>query len=161
MKVFSVLLSTVSSEIYQMKYSQCDKVIGYWSNWGEWSSGCFCKVRKILLSKYKTEIFCLVQKNYEVTRYGERYVKERTRQCFCGMDNKLDGNFKPLSKANKTYSGCDTWCGRPHDFIDEQRCNEELILSEWSQWSACLGSQRKVRFNELQIFRPFLKEYCS
>ena len=62
------------------------------------------------------------------------------------MDNKLDGNFKPLSKANKTYSGCDTWCGRPHDFIDEQRCNEELILSEWSQWSACLGSQRKVRF---------------
>ena len=77
-------------------------------------------------------VYRLVTKsNYEVTRYGVRYVKERRRQCFCGADG--------------VTSGCDTWCGQPHMFIDEAFCDQSYE-EIWAEWEACDGSFRKVIF---------------
>ena len=69
----------VLAEYYQVTYTDCDKRHGYWSDWSEWSD-CKCK------------------RNYEVTRFGQRYVKERSRKCYCGKDG--------------VETGCDAWCGK-------------------------------------------------
>ena len=68
MRLYFLLSLTSATNYNQITYSKCDQVIGYWSPWGSWSSECKCK------------------DNYEVTRFGRRYVKERRRQCFCGED---------------------------------------------------------------------------
>ena len=106
------VLTNVTAKFHQITYTECDRVIGYWSPWSEWSTTCQCKTK------------------YEVTRYGPRFVKERRRQCYCGKDNVL--------------SGCDTWCGRPHDFTDEKYCDESVTF-EWAEWGKCGGNGRKTR----------------
>ena len=102
----------VTVKFHQITYTECDRVIGYWSAWSKWSTTCQCKTK------------------YEVTRYGPRFVKKRRRQCYCGKDNVL--------------SGCDTWCGRPHDFTDEKYCDESVTF-EWAEWGKCGGNGRKTR----------------
>ena len=44
------------------------------------------------------------------------------KKCFCGQDGET--------------TGCDTWCGKADAFVDEESCDESLVL-EWEQWSAC------------------------
>ena len=108
MKLHFLIVVLVNAGFYQINYEECEQVIGYWSKWGDWSD-CKCKT------------------NYEVTRFGKRYVKERKRQCFCGADG--------------VTNGCDTWCGRPHQFGDEEYCEEEVTF-DWAQWSTCVNSRR-------------------
>ena len=115
MSLYLLLTLTSAAYYHQTTYSKCDQVIGYWSPWGSWSAECKCK------------------DNYEVTRFGRRYVKERRRQCFCGGDGII--------------SGCDTWCGQPHAFTDEDYCDESLTF-DWSPWSVCINlRQRRTKIN--------------
>ena len=74
-----LLTPIVLAEFHLVTYLDCDKHHGYWSEWNEWSP-CKCK------------------RNYEVTRFGARYVKERKRRCYCGEDG--------------VETGCDAWCGK-------------------------------------------------
>ena len=56
-KILIFHVGLVLSEYYQIVYEDCDPVVGYWSEWEDWG-GCYCKT------------------NYEVTRYGDRYVRQ-------------------------------------------------------------------------------------
>ena len=108
-----ILLPMLEGKFFKTTYTECDQVIGYWSLWEDWSQTCECKT------------------NYEVTRFGHRFVKERKRKCFCGEDNKL--------------YGCDTWCGMPHDFIDEEYCDETIEVDPWTDWSECISLRQTVK----------------
>ena len=55
--LFILLFSRVTCEYYQIDYTDCQKVVGYWSAWGEWGE-CHCKVslQKIFFFLLKSEI---------------------------------------------------------------------------------------------------------
>ena len=114
--LFILLFSRVTCKYYQIDYTDCQKVVGYWSVWGEWGE-CHCKV-----SLQKESVFYWNQKTFEVTRYGERFVKERQRTCYCGKDG--------------VERGCDSWCGQPHNYIDEERCSESYE-EKWDNMGPC------------------------
>ena len=69
----------IKANYYQVTYEDCELVSGYWSEWSTWSN-CKCK------------------KSYNVKHYGQRYVKERERKCYCGVDG--------------VETGCHKWCGK-------------------------------------------------
>ena len=56
-------------------------------------------------------------------------IRERKRNCNCGADD--------------VHTGCTSICGRPHDFIDEERCAESFT-EIWGEWSSCQNSIRQV-----------------
>ena len=119
--LFILLLSRVMCEYYQIDYIDCQKVVGYWSEWGEWGE-CHCKV------SLQNEFYVLLKSEnvrsdplWSIT-YGERFVKERQRTCYCGQDG--------------VERVCDFWCGQPHNYIDEQKCTESYE-EKWEKLGPC------------------------
>ena len=87
-------ISFVQGNYYQITYEDCDLLSGYWSPWSTWSN-CKCK------------------KTYDVKHYGQRYVRERERKCYCGEDG--------------VETGCQQWCGKGFLYVKFLKNQKSII----------------------------------